>query len=296
MCDLLGAPRAVLPRIVPSAGVVAQTRGVAGLPDGIPIAGIAGDQHAALFGQGCLSEGDAKCTYGTGAFLLVNVGSKPVKSRFGLLATLGFQAGGDVVYALEGSVFIAGAAVQWLRDGLGIIGSAEEVESLARSVPDSGGARFVPALSGLGAPHWDADARGLICGITRGTTRAHLARATLDAIAYSVNDVVHAMREDLGKPIERLRVDGGAAENDLLMELQAGVSALTVERPTELESTARGAAMLAGLGAGIYANGTDAAKIVKLDRAFPATMMVEERASRLWAWQDAVGRARSTRA
>jgi glycerol kinase len=296
MCALLGAPRQVLPRIVPSAGVVAKTRGVPGLPDGIPISGIAGDQHAALFGQGCLAAGDAKCTYGTGAFLLASVGPKPVPSRFGLLSTLGFQLDGEVMYALEGSVFIAGAAVQWLRDGLGIIGSAKEVEALARSVPDSGGAQFVPALSGLGAPHWDAHARGLICGITRGTTRAHLARATLDAIAYSVNDVVQAMRDDLQKDIPRLRVDGGAVENDLLMELQAGVSGLTVERPRELESTARGAAMLAGLGAGIYASGREAAKIVKLDRAFPATMGTEERASRLSAWQDAVGRARSTRA
>jgi len=293
MCDLLGVPRAVLPRIVPSAGVVATTRGVRGLPDGIPIAGIAGDQHAALFGQGCLAVGDAKCTYGTGAFLLVNVGSKPVPSRFGLLATLGFQAGGEVVYALEGSVFIAGAAVQWLRDGLGIIGSAKEIEALARSVPDSGGASFVPALSGLGAPHWDADARGLIAGITRGTTRAHLARATLDAVALSVNDVIEAMQGDLGRPLERLRVDGGAAANNLLMELQAGISGVSVERPQDLESTARGAAMLAGLGAGIYSDGNEAAKIVKLDRAFPATMMAKERAARLTAWHDAVGRARS---
>jgi glycerol kinase len=294
MCQLLSVPRAVLPRIVPSAGVVATTRGAPGLPDGIPIAGIAGDQHAALFGQGCLAPGDAKCTYGTGAFLLVNVGEKPVPSRFGLLSTLGFQTSGKVIYALEGSVFIAGAAVQWLRDGLGIIGSAKEVEALARSVPDSGGVSFVPALSGLGAPHWDAEARGLICGITRGTTRAHLARATLDAMALSVNDVVQAMRDDLGQPIARLRVDGGAVENDLLMELQAGVSDMTVERPKDLESTARGAAMLAGLGAGIYSSETEAAKIVKLDRAFPANMVARERAGRLTAWQSAVGRARST--
>jgi glycerol kinase len=293
MCELLGAPRQVLPSIVPSAGVVGTTRGVRGLPDGIPIAGIAGDQHAALFGQGCLAVGDAKCTYGTGAFLLVNVGGKPVASRFGLLSTLGFQAGGEVTYALEGSVFIAGAAVQWLRDGLGVVGSAKEIEALARSVPDSGGVSFVPALSGLGAPYWDADARGLITGITRGTTRAHLARATLDAIALSVNDVVQAMRDDLGRPIERLRVDGGAAENDLLMELQAGLSGMTVERPQDLESTARGAAMLAGLGAGIYSHAGEAAKIVKLDRAFPANMRDAERASRLSAWHDAVGRARS---
>jgi glycerol kinase len=295
MCALLGVPAALLPRIVPSSGVVATTRGVRGLPDGIPIAGIAGDQHAALFGQGCLGVGDAKCTYGTGAFLLVNVGARPVKSHYGLLSTLGFQAGGELVYALEGSVFVAGAAVQWLRDGLGLVGSAREIEALARSVPDSGGVHFVPALSGLGAPHWDADARGLICGITRGTTRAHLARATLEAIAYSVNDVMEAMQADLGRPLERLRVDGGAAANDLLMEVQSGVSAITVERPQDLESTARGAAMLAGLGAGIYSSGNEAAKIVKLDRAFPATMKSAERASRLSAWRDAVGRARTIR-
>jgi glycerol kinase len=296
MCELLAAPSEVLPRIVPSAGVVATTKNVAGLPDGIPIAGLAGDQHAALFGQGCLATGDAKCTYGTGAFLLVNVGSKPVPSRFGLLATLGFHTGKEAVYALEGSVFIAGAAVQWLRDGLGLIASAKEVEQLARSVPDSGGVCFVPALSGLGAPHWDADARGLISGITRGTTRAHLARATLEAIALSVNDVVTAMREDLGQPIGRLRVDGGAVENDLLLELQAGLSQMTVERPQDLESTARGAAMLAGLGAGIYSSGTEATKIVKLDRSFPDSMMDTERTARLAAWQDALGRARSARA
>ncbi|HKY35506.1 MAG TPA: glycerol kinase GlpK [Polyangiaceae bacterium] len=296
MCELLGAPSAVLPNIVPSAGVVASTKNVPGLPDGIPIAGLAGDQHAALFGQGCLATGDAKCTYGTGAFLLVNVGDKPLPSRFGLLSTLGFHTGHEVVYALEGSVFIAGAAVQWLRDGLGLISSAKEIEQLARSVSDSGGVYFVPALSGLGAPHWDADARGLISGITRGTTRAHLARATLEAIALSVNDVVAAMRDDLGRPIERLRVDGGAVENDLLLELQAGLSRMTVERPQDLESTARGAAMLAGLGAGIYSSGSEAAKIVKLDRSFPDSMMDVQRAARLAAWHEAVGRARSTRA
>jgi len=293
MCELLSVPTAVLPRIVPSSGVAATTRGVPGLPDGIPIAGIAGDQHAALFGQACLAVGDAKCTYGTGAFLLVNVGPKPVPSRFGLLSTLGFQVGEEVVYALEGSVFIAGAAVQWLRDGLGIIQSAQEIEALARSVPDSDGVSFVPALSGLGAPHWDPGARGLVSGITRGTTRAHLARATLDAIALSVNDVVQAMRDDLGRPIDLLRVDGGAAANDLLMELQAGLSGLRVERPIDLESTARGAAMLAGLGAGLYSSGAEAAKIVKLDRSFPANMLEDERARRLAAWNDAVGRARS---
>ena len=196
MCKLLGVPEAVLPTIVPSAAPVAATRRVPGLPDGIPIAGIAGDQQAALFGQACFDQGDAKCTYGTGAFLLVNTGSEPVTSASGLLSTMAWQIGDRPVYALEGSVFIAGAAVQWLRDGLGIIRSASEVEALARSVDSTGGVVFVPALSGLGAPYWDPGARGLVTGITRGTTRAHIARATLEAIALQVDDVLRAMRKD----------------------------------------------------------------------------------------------------
>jgi glycerol kinase len=293
MCALLGVPRAVLPQIVPSAARIAVTRGVPGLPDGIPISGVAGDQHAALFGQACFAPGDAKCTYGTGAFLLVNTGEKPVASRFGLLSTLGWQIGDEVVYALEGSTFIAGAAVQWLRDGLGLIKSASEIEALAREVPDSGGVSFVPALSGLGAPYWDPDARGLISGITRGTTRAHLARATIEAIALQVNDVVSAMSQDLGRPIQRLRVDGGAAANDLLLENQAGLGQLTVERPTELESTARGAAMLAGLGAGLFSTGSDAARMIRQDRVFASELSENERQARLARWSDAVRRARS---
>ena len=293
MCSLLDIPPAVLPRICPSAARIAETRGVPGLPDGIPIAGMAGDQHAALFGQACFGEGEAKCTYGTGAFLLVNTGAAPIKSRFGLLSTMGWQVGDEVVYALEGSCFIAGAAVQWLRDGLGLIKSAKEIEDLARSVPSSDGVVFVPALSGLGAPHWDPNARGLISGITRGTTRAHLARATLEAIALQVNDVVAAMSDDLGRAITRMRVDGGAAENDLLMQFQSDVSGLTVERPTELESTARGAAMLAGLGAGIFKGGADAAKMVKINRTFSVGMAGPERASRRAAWADAIRRTRS---
>jgi glycerol kinase len=293
MCELLDVPREVLPKIVPSAGPVTHTRNVPGLRDGIVISGIAGDQHAALFGQACFGLGEAKCTYGTGAFLLVNTGSQPVDSRFGLLSTLGWQIGDDVVYALEGSVFVAGAAVQWLRDGLGIIGSAAEIEQLARQVPSSEGVAFVPALAGLGAPHWDPDARGLICGITRGTTRAHLARATLEAIALSVNDVVRSMSEDLGKNVLRMRVDGGAAANDLLMQLQSDISGVTVERPVELESTARGAAMLAGVGAGMFSDGQDAARMIKFDRTFSVEMTDQERQARREAWQAAVRRARS---
>jgi len=293
MRALLDVPSGVLPEIVPSAERVAMTRGVPGLPDGIPITGIAGDQHAALFGQACFQPGDAKCTYGTGAFLLVNTGSKPVASRSGLLSTLAWQIGSAPVYALEGSTFIAGAAVQWLRDGLGIIASAQEIEALARSVPSSEGVAFVPALSGLGAPYWDPDARGLITGITRGTTRAHLARATLEAIAFQVHDVIAAMSGDLGHPVTRMRVDGGAAANDLLLQMQSDFGALTVERPTELESTARGAAMLAGLGAGLFSSQEEAARMIRLDRAFKPESNAQARTAALGRWSDAVCRARS---
>ncbi len=294
MCALLGVPKAVLPRIVPSAGKIAATRGFGELPDGIPIAGIAGDQHAALFGQACFKPGQAKCTYGTGAFVLVNTGSEPVQSRFGLLSTVGWQIGDDVVYALEGSSFIAGAAVQWLRDGLGLIRSAAEIEELARRVPSSEGVVFVPALAGLGAPYWDPDARGLITGLTRGTTAAHLARATLEAIAFQVNDLLTAMSEDLGRPIAGMRVDGGAAANDLLMQCQSDVAGVVVERPAELESTARGAAMLAGIGAGIFKSGAEAAGMVHVERTFRVEMDEEQRKSHLERWHDAVRRARST--
>ncbi|HEY4103086.1 MAG TPA: glycerol kinase GlpK [Polyangiaceae bacterium] len=293
MCALLRVPKRVLPEIVPSAARVAVTRGMPHLPDGIPITGIAGDQHAALFGQACFAPGDAKCTYGTGAFLLTNTGRNPLPSRFGLLSTLAWQIGDDVVYALEGSCFIAGAAVQWLRDGLGIIASASEIEQLARSVSSSEGVAFVPALSGLGAPYWDPDARGLITGITRGTTRAHLARATLEAIAFQVNDVIAAMSDDLGRPIAKMRVDGGAAANDLLLQTQSDLGQVTVERPTELESTARGAAMLSGLGAGLFSSPEDAARMIRLDRAFTPQIDAEARNAELGRWSDAVRRARS---
>jgi glycerol kinase len=293
LCELFGIPSAVLPQIVPSAGVVAQTRGVPGIPDGIPIAGLAGDQHAALFGQACFASGEAKCTYGTGAFLLVNTGSTPVSSRFGLLSTVGWQIGKDVTYALEGSCFVAGALVQWLRDGLGIIGSASEIEGLARSVSSTDGVVVVPALAGLGAPYWDSGARGLITGITRGTTRAHLARAALEAIAFEVGDVLQAMAEDLGRPIKKMRADGGAAANDLLLELQADLAGISVERPNELESTARGAAMLAGVGSGLYRDGREAARMVKLNATFEVRINGVERATRVRAWQEAVRRSRS---
>jgi glycerol kinase len=294
MCRMLAVPRALLPTIAPSAGAIAKTRPSGDIPEGVPICGIAGDQQAALFGQACFNEGDVKCTYGTGAFVLIHTGSRPVASRFGLLTTVGWKVGNELVYALEGSSFIAGAAVQWLRDGLGLIQSAAEIEALARKVPSSDGVVFVPALAGLGAPYWDAGARGLIAGITRGTTAAHLARATLEAIAHQVADLVGAMADDLGGPVRRMRVDGGAAANDLLMELQANLSNLVVERPAELESTARGAAMLAGLGVGLFATPAQTAGMSKATSVLRASMDPASRDKMRSAWADAVRRARST--
>ncbi len=294
MLALIGVPRAMLPKIVGSAEPVAATRGFPGLPDGVPVAGIAGDQQAALFGQACFGVGDAKCTYGTGAFILANIGSQPIRSRFGLLTTVAWKVGDEVAFALEGSAFVAGAAVQWLRDGLGLIKSATDIEALAASVPSSGGVSFVPALSGLGAPYWDPEARGVICGITRGTTSAHLARATLEGIALEVNDLLTAMSEDLGKPLARMRVDGGAAANDLLIQFQSDIGAITIERPTELESTARGAAMLAGVGVGLFHSIAEAAGMSRVDRTFQVAMSADDRDAHRRRWSGAIARTRST--
>jgi glycerol kinase len=293
LCALFGIPPAMLPRVVPSAGVVAHTVGFPCLPDGVPIAGLAGDQHAALFGQACTEPGDAKCTYGTGAFVLVNTGSEPLPSASGLVTTVAWKIGDAVTYALEGSVFVAGAAVQWLRDGLGLIRSAAEVEPLARSVGDSDGVVFVPALAGLGAPHWDPTARGLLCGLTRRTTAAHLARAALEGIAFQVDDLLVAMARDRGEPVRRLRVDGGAAANDLLLSFQSGLSGVTVERPRDLESTARGAALLAGLGVGLFTSPEDAARATGIERRFLPAMPEDERSAHRARWRDAVRRTRS---
>ncbi|MDX2052515.1 MAG: glycerol kinase GlpK [Polyangiaceae bacterium] len=288
MCELFQVPMAVLPRIVPNAAPIARTLGVPGLPDGIPVSGMAGDQHAALFGQGCFESGQVKCTYGTGAFVLMNTGSAPTVSHHGLLSTLAWQLSEVPVYALEGSCFVAGAAIQWLRDGLGIIGSAAEVEALAASVPDNGGVTFVPALAGLGAPHWDADARGMISGITRGTGRGHLARATLEGLALQVHELLAAMSQDLGAPIQTLRVDGGASQNNLLMQLQADIAQVSVERPRELETTARGAAMLAGIGAGLFSGPEDAARLLVVDRRFEPSLAAEARQKLLAQWGRAI--------
>jgi glycerol kinase len=294
LCTTFHVPPSVLPKIVGSAEVVGRTAMGRGgfLPDGIPIAGIAGDQQAALFGQACFAEGDAKCTYGTGAFALVNIGDRPIASDHGLVTTAAWRVGGKTVYALEGSAFIAGAAVQWLRDGLGLIRSASEIEPLARKVASSDGVVFVPALAGLGAPHWDQDARGTISGLTRGTTAAHLARATLEGIAFEVRDLLDAMAKDARRPLARLRVDGGAASNDLLMQFQADVADVTVERPADVESTGRGAAMLAGIGAGLFSQDA-AARMAGPGRIFRPEMSAGERSSHLRRWQDALSRTRS---
>ena len=292
LCELFRVPKAVLPTIVGSAERVGETRGVPGLPDGIPIAGIAGDQHAALFGQQCLDVGDVKCTYGTGAFVLVNTGNKPVPSRCGLLSTVGWRIGDETVYALEGSAFIAGGAVQWLRDELGLIRSSSEIEHLARKVDSAGGVVFVPALAGLGAPYWDPDARGLVCGLTRGTTSAHLAYATLEGIAHEVADLLSAMQCDMGCEMGRIRVDGGASGNDLLMQMQADYAGITVERPRELETTARGAAMLAAVGLGLVGSAREASGMFAVNRVFQVERSVQERDMARAAWALAVRRAR----
>jgi len=293
--ELLGAldvPRAVLPEVVSSAGVVGVTRGVAGLPDGIPIAGIAGDQQAALFGQGCFRVGDVKCTYGTGAFVLMNVGAAPLASKHRLLTTVGWRIPGEVAYALEGSAFIAGAAVQWLRDGLGIIRDSAEIEALAREVDDAGDVVFVPALTGLGAPHWAPRARGLIAGLGRDTTRSHLARAALEGIAMEIADLVEAMSRDAGAPIGSMRVDGGASANDLLMQTQADVTGTSVVRPRVLETTALGAGMLAALGAGLVGSRDDIAGALPVERSFVPGAMSDERVAALRSrWKTAVARA-----
>jgi glycerol kinase len=296
LCATFHVPSQVLPTIVGSAEIVGRTRGVGFLPDGLPIAGIAGDQQAALFGQACFAEGDAKCTYGTGAFALMNIGDRPILSEHGLVTTAAWRVGGRTTYALEGSAFIAGAAVQWLRDGLGIVKSASDIEALARQVPSSEGVVFVPALAGLGAPYWDQDARGTITGLTRGTKAAHLARATLEGIAFEVRDLLVAMAADAKRPLARLRVDGGAAANDLLMQFQADVAEVTAERPADLESTGRGAAMLAGIGAGLFEKLEDVARMSPTSRVFSPAMPEADRADHLGRWAAAVRRTRSAQA
>lgn len=293
LCQHLDVPVSVLPKVASSSEVYATTKGVPGLPDGIPIAGMAGDQQAALFGQTCFEPGDAKCTYGTGAFLLVNTGERAVPSKNGLVTTVAWTLNGTTHYALEGSSFIAGAAVQWLRDGLGIITRSADVETLARQVESSEGVVFVPALAGLGAPYWDPDARGLVYGLTRGTTKAHLARATLEGIAFSVADLGRAMEADMGGRIARLRVDGGASENALLMQFQADVLDVAIDRPANVETTALGAAYLAGLAVGAF-DGLEAVRRAhRVARSFTPSMTASERDAHRARWADGVRRARA---
>ncbi len=282
LCALFGVPEEALPRVVPSYGEIARTDPSVFLGLDLPVAGIAGDQQAALFGQACHAPGDVKCTYGTGSFVLINTGAEPVRSSAGLLTTVAWKApDGALTYALEGAIFVTGAAVQWLRDGLGVIGAAAETEAIARTVPDSGGVVFVPALTGLGAPHWDPTARGTILGITRGTTRAHLVRATLEAIAYEVRDVVDVMASEASLDLRTLKVDGGASENDLLCRLQADQLGVTVERPTTSETTALGAAFLAGLGTGVWSDTEQLAATWRVDARF-APHERDERAYERW--------------
>jgi glycerol kinase len=292
MLALLGVPRAMLPRVMPSSGVFGETVDLGWLPRGVPVAGIAGDQQAALFGQACYEVGSAKNTYGTGCFVLLNTGSTLVVSRHGLLTTIAWQIDGKTTYALEGSVFIAGAAMQWLRDGLGLLKTAAESQAMAESVPDTGGVYFVPAFVGLGAPYWDMYARGTIVGITRGTRAAHLVRAALEAIAYQSRDVLEAMAADAGASIRALRVDGGAAANDFLCQFQADVMNVPVERPRVVESTALGAAGLAGLGAGVWKSLDEFAERAAIERTFMPSMEARAREDRYRAWRRAVERAR----
>jgi glycerol kinase len=286
---ILDVPRSVLPQVVDSSGACATTR----LADhDVPIAGIAGDQQAALFGQACVSPGLAKNTYGTGCFLLLNTGSQAVASRNNLVTTVAWQRDGRLEYALEGSVFIGGAVVQWLRDGLMIVRSAAEIEALAASVPDNGGVYLVPAFAGLGAPHWDAYARGAMFGLTRGSTRAHIARAALEGIAFQSAEILEAMQRDANITLSELRVDGGAAANNLLMQFQADILGVPVVRPEVLETTALGAAYLAGLAVGFWESTDDIARNIRIDRRFEPAMP-RERASELRAqWSKAVERSK----
>jgi len=293
LLKILGVPAAMLPEVRPSSGVFGETVALDGLPAGIPIAGDAGDQQAALFGQGCFEAGMAKNTYGTGAFLVLNTGDHHVISRRGLLTTLCCDARGRAAYALEGSVFVAGAAVQWLRDEMGLVRTAAETGPLAESVPDTHGVYVVPAFTGLGAPYWDSGARGAILGLTRGAGRAHLVRATLESLAYQSRDVIDAMNEESGVPLRELRVDGGACANDFLMQFQADVLGVPVDRPALVETTAAGAAFLAGLGTGFWKDAASLAARRRRDRLFTPSMTPEKREALYSGWKAAVARVRS---
>lgn len=281
-------PKSILPEVKPTSDIFGYTKGLGFLPDNIPIGSLVGDQQSALFGQACFETGAVKATYGTGSFVLFNTADKPIMSKHGLLTTVAWQIKNKVTYALEGSAMISGAAVQWARDGLGIINRSEDIEALASSVPDSGGIVFVPALSGLGAPFWRPDAKGIITGITRGTTKAHIARAILEGIALQEYTLLEAMKQDTGQRISSLKVDGGASKDNLLMQFQADILGIPVIRPQNTETTALGAAMLAGLYAGIWKDIKELRKIWKEDRKFNPVMPVAQKRGFLSRWDNAV--------
>jgi glycerol kinase len=293
LCEPLGVPVELWPEVRPSFGLFAKTRGMGVIPDGIPITGVLGDQQAALLGQACIEVGMTKCTYGTGAFLLMNTGDRPVLSHHRLLSTIAWQQpGGRTTYALEGSAFVAGAAVQWFRDGMKLIQSSAEIETLARSVPSGDGVVFVPALTGLGAPYWDPEATGMFTGLTRGTISGHLARAVLEGIAFQNTDLLFAMEKDLGRPLGQIHVDGGASANGLLMQFQSDILGVNLIRPRNLETTSLGAIFAAGLGAGIWTDLSEIKKSWKEDRVFSPGLSPEGRSQELARWNLAIRRTR----
>ena len=291
LLELFDIPEAILPEVKSSSEVYSETSTTL-FSTKIPISGIAGDQQSALFGQLCLEPGMTKTTYGTGCFMVMNTGSEVVKSENNLLSTIAWKIGDSVTYALEGSVFVGGAAIQWLRDGMQLLRTASESEALATSVQDNGGVYFVPALTGMGAPYWDPHARGLMIGLTRGTTRAHIARAALESITFQCNDVLRAMMNDAGARLTELRVDGGASENDLMMQFQADISGVPVVRPEVVETTALGAAYLAGLGCGVWKSTEEIEKLWRRERTFEPTMSQDQREFLTTQWGRAVARSK----
>ena len=294
LLEIFQVPVSILPEVQPSSNIFGTTKGLEFLPDSIPISGMAGDQQAALFGQLCTQSGVAKNTYGTGCFLLLNTGDQPIQSESGLLTTLACSLDQKPIYALEGSVFIAGAAIQWLRDELHFVDSAAETEVLAESLNDSDGVFVVPAFTGLGAPYWDPNAKGAILGLTRGTTPSHIVRASLESIAFQSADLVEAMIYDAGLRLHQLRVDGGAASNNFLMQFQADLLGVDIERPRHIETTAIGAAYLAGLGVGLWGNIDELELHRQVDRVFSPQMPELQRQDKLSAWRNAVKRVLSS--
>ena len=292
LLDLFGIPANMLPEVMPSSGIFGYTKPML-FGCEIPIAGVAGDQQAALFGQCCFDKGDVKNTYGTGGFMLMNTGTTPISSQNGLVTSIAWRIGDVTQYVLEGSVFICGAAVQWLRDGLGMIRASADTEKLARSVPDSGGVYFVPAFVGLGAPYWDAYARGSITGLTRATTKAHIVRATLEAMAYQTADVLSVMQQEVGTEVQALKVDGGASANGFLLQFQSDITGMRIVRPACIETTALGAACLAGLAVGIYESTDHIRAVNKADASFDPTMESKQRDELYLGWKRAIKRTLS---